>query len=1054
MSQGGSLGRLAQRWGVVGWFALTLAIVFVSGSGALAATYMSLVKVDGVSTPPCEVIASLAMQIDFLATATNGDTISSLLLQIKNSGGSVVKQQVYNFPNPLMSSGGIVSRTDWTCMTAPNSTGSYTLVVTPCSGIDGGGTQGTPTSNALDVIRGITSTAVSGSGPILSGGPYTITAEVTSCVSNACICAGDSHYSCTCPNQIIGSVVFTDMTTGQLLGTVSVYEDFVGDNPAATGDEIVSLTTTSIILPTGIHTIKAEYLPGSSNYYHASSSGTVMVSVTGDTTRPTITCPGPISAGADAGGCVASVPFEATASDNVSAVVTYAIGATPISSPHDFPVGVTTVTATATDPSSNTATCTFTVTVAETEPPAITVLGANPQTVECGATYSDPGVSVADNCPDCVDVGDVIVSGSVDTSTTSSYTLTYNVTDCNGNPAAAVTRTVNVVDTTPPTINLTGSNPMTVECHTAYVEPGATVTDTCCIDSGNLMIDASSVNVNVVGAYSVTYNIDDCSGNPATEAVRTVNVVDTTPPIITCPGDFTVECLGDVPPPDPSSVSAGDGCDSDPTVTHQGDETLADDSGTYQVLRTYRATDDEGLWVECTQVISVIDTTPPSISLHGDNPYSVECGSSYVDPGATANDNCCLPPAGLVIDASGVDTTTLGTYQVTYNIDDCAGNPADQVSRVVQVVDTTSPVITLSGSNPTIVECHSPYAEPGATAWDNCCVNQGDLVIDSSAVDTATPGTYTVTYDIDDCEGNSAIRVERLVTVIDTVPPAILLNSANPQILELGSAYYELGATVTDGCCVDAGTLAIDPSGVDTDVVGSYVVTYNIDDCSGNPAPERLRTVHVVDTVPPDITIRVPADLATYLLNEWILADWSVTDLSGDLAITATAAVGAPVPTSTGGWHEFTVAARDPSGNESSKTVSYAVHYRLVIDPETGALAFVLVSQGDEPPAPPEDPIRVPYGESIHIGCSILDALGIAITDLQLTLSVVRVTPGGPEETYEILYLVGIDYDDETLCYAAELCRDEGFVLEPGLYDLWLGLGDGRNLNQRIRVEE
>jgi len=48
----------------------------------------------------------------------------------------------------------------------------------------------------------------------------------------------------------------------------------------------------------------------------------------------------------------------------------------------------------------------------------------------------------------------VTVAGSVNVNTPGTYTLTYNGSDDSGNAAAAVTRTVTVVDTTPPTLTL------------------------------------------------------------------------------------------------------------------------------------------------------------------------------------------------------------------------------------------------------------------------------------------------------------------------------------------------------------------------------------------------------------------------------------------------------------------------------------------------------------------------------------------------------------------------------------------------------------------------
>lgn len=46
--------------------------------------------------------------------------------------------------------------------------------------------------------------------------------------------------------------------------------------------------------------------------------------------------------------------------------------------------------------------------------------------------------------------------------------LTYDYTDSSSNPALQVTRTINVVDTTPPVIILTGSGTMEVLKNTIY----------------------------------------------------------------------------------------------------------------------------------------------------------------------------------------------------------------------------------------------------------------------------------------------------------------------------------------------------------------------------------------------------------------------------------------------------------------------------------------------------------------------------------------------------------------------------------------------------------
>ena len=47
------------------------------------------------------------------------------------------------------------------------------------------------------------------------------------------------------------------------------------------------------------------------------------------------------------------------------------------------------------------------------------------------------------------------------------------------------------------------------------------------------------MDITTIGSYQVTYNITDTNLNPATEIIRTVNVVDTTPPVITLTGNAT-----------------------------------------------------------------------------------------------------------------------------------------------------------------------------------------------------------------------------------------------------------------------------------------------------------------------------------------------------------------------------------------------------------------------------------------------------------------------------------------------------------------------------------
>ena len=77
----------------------------------------------------------------------------------------------------------------------------------------------------------------------------------------------------------------------------------------------------------------------------------------------------------------------------------------------------------------------------------------------------------------------------------------------------------------------------------------------------------------------------------------------------------------------------------------------------------------------------IVDNIKPEIILNGGN-VSIVQGNTYVDAGATATDNVSV---GTPVISGTVDTTTVGTYIVTYNVTDEAGNAATPVTRTVTV---------------------------------------------------------------------------------------------------------------------------------------------------------------------------------------------------------------------------------------------------------------------------------------------------------------------------------------------------------------------------------
>ena len=245
--------------------------------------------------------------------------------------------------------------------------------------------------------------------------------------------------------------------------------------------------------------------------------------------------------------------------------------------------------------------------------PTVSLIGNFPMSVEGATSFSDPGATASD--PEDGNLTSVVqVSGTVDLQTVGPYLLTYSVTDSSGIEANA-TRTVNVVDTTVPVITLNGSATVTHEASTPYLDAGAGWTDT--VDGQGNLNGAGTVNVAAVGSYQLTFDYTDAAGNAATRLTRTVNVVDTTVPVISLTGDQEVR--------------------------HR-------------------------VW------------------------------QAYLDDGATGIDSVDGDLTSSILLVNPVDLNHPGRYVLTYDLTDASGNVAQQVSRTVEVYNSAPNDILLSGT--------------------------------------------------------------------------------------------------------------------------------------------------------------------------------------------------------------------------------------------------------------------------------------------------------------------------------------------------------------------
>ncbi len=260
-------------------------------------------------------------------------------------------------------------------------------------------------------------------------------------------------------------------------------------------------------------------------------------------------------------------------------------------------------------------------------------------------------------------------------------------------------------------------------------------------------------------------------------------MIDTTPPIVTCPPDTSFECTlpGDVdkarreavervfkggpanpfPFGDPSAVV---NCDPDPFIQWTFWDVIPEGQCFVRFLLAYRAVDTCGNLSEpCFQTVLLVDTTPPSISCPPDT--MVDCSElerdgsgkamlqSFASGGASKNaqgcyeydfrygtptgtDNCddsldfCLWGVGLL----NADSCRVSFVLVFTGIDDC-GNISDTCHQIVTYTDTTPPVVICAPD--TTVYCAGDIIDecfPGKSG--NVTLDEKGFLCDFRLIDT------------------------------------------------------------------------------------------------------------------------------------------------------------------------------------------------------------------------------------------------------------------------------------------------------------------------------
>ncbi|MBS3795816.1 MAG: hypothetical protein KGY80_13005, partial [Candidatus Thorarchaeota archaeon] len=398
-------------------------------------------------------------------------------------------------------------------------------------------------------------------------------------------------------------------------------------------------------------------------------------------------------------------------------------------------VGIYNYTLAVYDGSGNRASDSVVVTVVDTTPPAIDSL--DDIEYDLGTTGHSITWTPSDLAPNSYTLlrnGTEIDSSAWDgTSITvdidelelGAYNYTLVVQDESSNTASD-TVFVTVVDTTPPTIDSPadieyelGTTGHTIAWHPSDADPESYQI----LKNGSLLYSstgiASEINISVdglaIGAYNYTLVVYDGSGNSASDTVI-VTVVDSTPPVIGSPADVEYE-LGST-----EHNITWSGSDEHPESYELLRNGTAIDSGDWSGSEIVQSIDDLAVGVynytlvlideydntaTDTVMVTVVDTTPPSIDRPDDIEYEVGTtghditwAPSDLDPESyTVYMNDTLAYSGTWNGSeitTSVDGLGLGTYSFRLVVEDGSGNTASDtvLVTVVQTAPTTTTTTT------------------------------------------------------------------------------------------------------------------------------------------------------------------------------------------------------------------------------------------------------------------------------------------------------------------------------------------------------------------------
>ena len=523
----------------------------------------------------------------------------------------------------------------------------------------------------------------------------------------------------------------------------------------------------------------------------------------------------------------------------------------------------------ATDQCGAVATCIQSITVEDNTSPTLTCPSFKIISCESDTTPANLGFAQAvDNC-----TPSNLISISYEDHTdllnlcngTGSFTRHWTAVDMCGNVAACI-QTIVIVDNTAPTLQLPPS--LTISCDqssnpqfTGFAE----AIDNC--TPVNQLVITFSDNVLGLTGCSGTgtivrswYARDACFN--IASGTQFITIVDNTPPSITSPNNITISCEASMLPANTGSMTASDLCGS--VFTGYTDLVIQQTcNGTGSVQRTWTAIDGCGNISSAIQMITIIDTTVPTVTPPAN--ITVDCAQGVlpVVTGSPVRSDNCTPAANLIVTYADIETVPLtcngtGILQRTWTVADACGNTTTCV-QMISITDLLKPTIT--SPPPATISCESsvlPAVTGTATASDNC-TSANQIVIhyvddQSGLFGCNNTGLLRRTWSATDLCGNTTTAVQ-MIWIVDEIDPVLTV----PANVEISCSDSSLPATTGNASATDNCTLTPEISYADVSQLndcnntGLIFRTWSARDACGN-VKTGVQVITVVDKTAPLIT--------------------------------------------------------------------------------------------------------------------------------------------------------------------------------------------------------